>query len=89
MSGTFFRRFLKVFDDLRVYQWFQEIELSDQKLRYEAELDDMKIRLLKFESDLNDEQKLRRVAENEAQAAKSVAQNLLRESHRHITKGLD
>merc|ERR1712168_948033 len=54
----------------------QEIELSDQKLRYEAELDDMKIRLLKFESDLNDEQKLRRVAENEAQAAKSVAQNL-------------
>ena len=63
--------------------------MSDQKLRYEAEIDDMKIRLLKFESDLNDEQKLRRVAENEAQAAKSVAQNLLRESHRFITRGLD
>ena len=52
-------------------------------------MDDMKIRLLKFESDLNAEKEARRVAENDADAAKSVAQNLLRESHRFITRGLD
>lgn len=54
----------------------QELEFSDQKLRLEAEMDDMKIRLLKFESDLNAEKEARRVAENDADAAKSVAQNL-------------
>ena len=49
----------------------------------------MKVRLLKFEADLNAERDARRVAENDAEAAKSVAQNLLRESHRFITRGFD
>ena len=53
----------------------------------DAEMDDMKIQLLKFESDLNAERDARRVAQNEADAAKSVAQNLLRESQRFITRG--
>ena len=67
----------------------QEIDFSDQRLRYESEIDVLKVKLLKFESDLNQETEQRRVAENEAQAAKSVAQNLLRESHSFITKGLE
>ena len=51
-------------------------------------MDDMKIQLLKFESDLNAERDARRVAHNEAEAAKSVAQSLLRESQsRFITRG--
>lgn len=54
----------------------QEIEFSDQRLRYESEIDVLKVQLLKFESDLNQETEHRRIAENEAQAAKSVAQNL-------------
>ena len=48
-----------------------------------------KVQLLKFESDLNAEKDARRMAENAAEAANSVAQNLLRESHRYITRGLD
>lgn len=47
------------------------------------------VQLLKFESDLNAEKDARRMAENAAEAANSVAQNLLRESHRYITRGLD
>lgn len=65
----------------------KELEFTDHKLRMDAEMDDMKIQLLKFESDLNAERDARRVAQNEADAAKSVAQNLLRESQRFITRG--
>ena len=59
------------------------------KLRYESEIDELKIQLLKWESDLNQERDLRRVAENEANAAKMVAENLLRESKKFITRGID
>lgn len=58
------------------------------KLRFESEIDDLKIQLLKYESDLNQECDLRRVAQNEANAAKMVAENLLRESQKFITRGV-
>lgn len=46
----------------------------------------MKIQILKLESDLSQESELRRVAENEASAAKMVAENLLRESQNLILR---
>ena len=54
------------------------------KLRFESEIDELKIKLLKYESDFNQESDLRRVAENEAESAKMVAQNLLRESQKYM-----
>jgi len=54
----------------------QEADASDMKLRLESEIDDLKVQVLKYESDLNQETDRRKIAENEAKAAKMVAENL-------------
>ena len=58
------------------------------KLRLESEIDDLKVQVLKYESDLNQETDRRKIAENEAKAAKMVAENLLKESQKFITRGM-
>ena len=58
------------------------------KLRLESEIDDLKVQVLKYESDLNQETDRRKIAENEAKAAKMVAENLLKESQKFITRGI-
>ena len=77
-----FNRYFKNSNDL----FLKEEEASDLRLRFESEIDEMKIRILKLESDLSQESELRRVAENEASAAKMVAENLLRESQNLILR---
>lgn len=54
----------------------QESDAFDIKLRLESEIDEYKVQLLKYESDLNQEKDRRKIAENEAKAAKMVAENL-------------
>lgn len=66
----------------------QEADASDMKLRLESEIDDLKVQVLKYESDLNQETDRRKIAENEAKAAKMVAENLLKESQKFITRGM-
>lgn len=76
------------FTALRLTIFMKEADASDMKLRLESEIDDMKVQLLKYESDLNQETDRRKIAENEAKAAKMVAENLLKESQKFITRGL-
>jgi hypothetical protein len=58
------------------------------KLRLESEIDDLKVQVLKFESDQNQETDRRKIAKNKAKAAEMMAENLLKESQMIITRGI-